>query len=88
MEQKFYREKLKREVYDKMIFSFKPEVQETIKHLKGEKADQKPLYERIPEVVKKQNELLQQKRIEIDEQKLYSFKPEINPKVKKNKIII
>ena len=65
-----------------MVYSFKPEVEETLTHLKGEKALEKPLYQRIPELMKTKNETLQRMRFEVEEDKKLTFQPEINPKVR------
>ncbi len=64
-----------------MVYSFKPEILDVSKHLKGEKAENKPLYKRVPEVVKSKNEYMQMKRLEYEETQGCSFKPEINQKV-------
>lgn len=64
-----------------MIYTFKPEIEETLTHLKGEKALQKPIYERFNEVMRAKKEALHKMRFEAEEQKKISFKPEINPKV-------
>lgn len=63
------------------MYSFNPEILDTTKHLKGEKAEAKPLYQRVPEVLKSKNEYIQMKRIEYEENNGCSFKPEINQKV-------
>ena len=72
---------MKREIYDKMVYSFKPEILDATKHLKGEKAETKPLYQRVPEVVKSKHDYIQMKRIEYEENNGCSFRPEINQKV-------
>lgn len=64
-----------------MVYSFKPEIEETLSHLKGEKALEKPLYQRIDEVMRTKNETLQRKRFEVEDQKKLTFQPEINKKV-------
>ena len=64
-----------------MVYSFKPELEETLTHLKGEKALEKPLYQIIPEVMKTKHETLQRMRFEVEEDKKLTFQPEIDPKV-------
>ena len=64
-----------------MVYSFKPEIEETLKHIKGEKALEKPLYKRLNEVIKSKNEALQRMRFEAEDDKKLTFHPEINSKV-------
>jgi len=71
-----------------MVYTFKPEIEETLTHLKGEKALEKPLYQRINEVMKSKNETLQRMRFEVEDDKKLTFQPEINNKVKIDKNFI
>lgn len=64
-----------------MVYSFRPELEETLTHLKGDKAFEKPLYQRLNEVMKNKNENLQRMRIEVEDEKKMKFQPEINAKV-------
>lgn len=71
-----------------MVYTFKPEIEETLTHLKGEKASQKPIHERLAEVMRTKKEALHKLRFEAEEEKKMSFQPEINPKVKLLQIFI
>ncbi|EAS02389.1 hypothetical protein TTHERM_00727490 (macronuclear) [Tetrahymena thermophila SB210] len=74
------REELKRKYEDSKTYPFKPNIEESIKALKGNAAFTKPLYQRVDEVVKERQESRLQLQMQTQNDQQYTFKPILNPK--------
>ncbi|EGR33333.1 hypothetical protein IMG5_056050, partial [Ichthyophthirius multifiliis] len=74
------KEELKRKHENSQIYTFKPDIQQSISNLKGELAFTKPLYQRLQQVMQEKQENLLELQIKNQNDNQYTFKPELNQK--------
>jgi hypothetical protein len=73
------REVLKHEAAEQEQYPFKPNIAESVAVLKGEKADIKPIHDRLHDILKKKQEFLHALKAEAEAQNPdLTFKPRLN----------